>query len=87
MSYFDARGQAHTGDLTQSRVRLLRGGGVDTVLVAGSDTVSFVPNHTHKSITPFWVRKKQSILRLTAYIIIRTSFQQYRLLLTVLSLE
>jgi len=36
------------------------------VLVAGSDTVSFVPNLTHKSITPFWVRKKQSILRLTA---------------------
>ena len=36
-------------------------------LVAGSDTVSFVPNHTHKSITPFWVRKKQSILRLTAF--------------------
>jgi hypothetical protein len=28
---------------------------VDKVLVAGSDTVSFVPNHTHKSITPFWV--------------------------------
>ena len=27
---FDARGQAHTSDLTQSRVRLLRGGGVDT---------------------------------------------------------
>jgi hypothetical protein len=27
---------------------------VDKVLVAGSDTVSFVPNHTHKSITPFW---------------------------------
>jgi len=25
------------------------------VLVAGSDTVSFVPNLTHKSITPFWV--------------------------------
>jgi len=28
---------------------------VDKVLVAGSDTVSFVPNLTHKSITPFWV--------------------------------
>ena len=27
---FDARGQAHTGDLAQSRVRLPRGGGVDT---------------------------------------------------------
>ena len=39
---------------------------VDKVLVAGSDTVSFVKNLAHKSITPFWVRKKQSILRLTA---------------------
>ena len=28
---------------------------LDKVLVAGSDTVSFVPNLTHKSITPFWV--------------------------------
>jgi hypothetical protein len=28
---------------------------INKVLVAGSDTVSFVPNHTHKSITPFWV--------------------------------
>ena len=27
---FDARGQAHTSNLTQSRVRLLRGGGVNT---------------------------------------------------------
>ena len=27
---FDARAQAHTGDLTQCRVRLLRGGGVNT---------------------------------------------------------
>jgi len=25
------------------------------VLVAGSDTVSFIPNLLHKSITPFWV--------------------------------
>ena len=32
---------------------------IDKVFVAGSDTVSFVPNLTHKSITPFWVRKKQ----------------------------
>jgi hypothetical protein len=40
------------------------------VLVAGSDTVSFVPNHTHKSITPFWVRKKQLILRLTALFVV-----------------
>ena len=28
---------------------------VDKVLVAGSDTVSFVKNLLHKSITPFWV--------------------------------
>ena len=39
---------------------------IDKLLVAGSDTVSFVTNLTHKSITPFWVRKKQSIQRLTA---------------------
>src|SRR6185312_1714555 len=32
----DARGQAHLGDLTQSRVRLLRGGGVD----AGANTAA-----------------------------------------------
>jgi hypothetical protein len=28
---------------------------VDKLLVAGSDTVSFVTNLTHKSITPFWI--------------------------------
>jgi len=28
------------------------------VLVAGSDTVSFIPNLTHKAITPFRIRKK-----------------------------
>ena len=39
---------------------------VNKVLVAGSDTVSCIPNLTHKSITPFWVRKNQSIIRLTA---------------------
>ncbi|CCL00237.1 hypothetical protein BN166_260006 [Clostridioides difficile E10] len=39
---------------------------IDKVLVAGSDTVSFIPNLLHKSISPFWARKKQSILRLTA---------------------
>ena len=39
---------------------------IDKVLVAGSDTVSFIPNLTHKTISPFCVRKKQSILRLTA---------------------
>ena len=38
------------------------------MLVAGSNTVSFIPNLLHKSITPFWVRKKQSILKLTALI-------------------
>ena len=27
---------------------------IDKVFVAGSDTVSFVPNLTHKSITPFY---------------------------------
>ena len=31
-----------------------------------SETVSFIPNLTHKTISPFCVRKKQSILRLTA---------------------
>ena len=30
---------------------------IDKVLVAGSDTVIAVPNHTHKSITPFWYEK------------------------------
>ena len=28
---------------------------IDKLLVAGSDTVSFVTNLTHKSITPFWI--------------------------------
>jgi hypothetical protein len=33
---------------------------VDKVLVAGSDTVSFVPNHTHKSILSRYEKSSQS---------------------------
>ena len=63
---YDLKCSLHGGIIPVSVQKHPYGKVVDKVLVAGSDTVSFIPNLTHKSITPFWVRKKQSIIRLTA---------------------